>query len=457
MHYHFLDEAEFDRRVDRGRLRRARRVLRSALRHAALRAGEAHRRGALRRAGDRGPGRAPDRADHARRRPDLHRPAERGDAAGCGSIGRGTRRRPRRSTRASRSPSPSSPRRTSSRTWSTTTASTRRSPRSSRSFSDAAVMPDVAVRAAVVAVGVGGGEHEVERVRSRARRGAATRCRRACDAPRSAAFRACCWTRTRASPRLDEEREVRGLADGDAQRAAPQRREADAACRGDAGIGGRGRRTRPPSSVAVHKPRARSRARGPLGPKAIEPRGDRRGDAGDARRPASAQQRAGARRRPSAVPSGATVRSVTSPPRSSGTKWRAPPLWPTSDRRSENHTPPARSGASWTPGESSPSGDHRPRAVRAGADEPAAPVVGEPHGTVGGVARSRDLGRASRTGRRERREGDARRRARCARRSCRRTPVPTACRRGRPRGRGRGSAHRPAAPARRQRPARVER
>ena len=61
VHYHFLDDAEFERRVHRGRLRRARRVLGPPLRHAALRAREAHRATA-RRSCSRSRSRAPARS-----------------------------------------------------------------------------------------------------------------------------------------------------------------------------------------------------------------------------------------------------------------------------------------------------------------------------------------------------------------------------------------------------------
>ena len=84
--YHFLSDAEFDRLVARGRVRRARRVRRPPVRDAALRARAPHRRRRARRARDRGPGRAPDPRRDARGAARLHRAA----------VARGAARAPRR-------------------------------------------------------------------------------------------------------------------------------------------------------------------------------------------------------------------------------------------------------------------------------------------------------------------------------------------------------------------------
>ena len=80
--------------------------------------------GALGRARDRGPGRAPGAGRDARVDPDLHRAARPGESCASGSRPR-HRLAPRRSTPGSRSPSRSWPLRASSTTASSTTISSR--------------------------------------------------------------------------------------------------------------------------------------------------------------------------------------------------------------------------------------------------------------------------------------------------------------------------------------------
>ncbi len=124
--YHFLSDAEFERRVQAGEFVEHAWYSGPPLRDAAQRARVAAGRRPSGRAGDRGPGRAPDPRGDARGRPDLHRPAERGGAAraprrprdGRSRAGRGAARHRARGARGAAASSPTS--------WSTTGSRTRR-------------------------------------------------------------------------------------------------------------------------------------------------------------------------------------------------------------------------------------------------------------------------------------------------------------------------------------------
>ena len=103
VHYHFMDEEEFERRVADGRVHGARRLCRPPLRDAALRGRAAPGRGPQRGARDRGPGRPPGPRDRPRRRAGVHRAALAGGPARA-PRGPGHRQPASRSSAGWRSP-----------------------------------------------------------------------------------------------------------------------------------------------------------------------------------------------------------------------------------------------------------------------------------------------------------------------------------------------------------------
>ena len=114
--YHFLSDADFQRRVDAGEFVEHAVYSGPPLRHAALRARAPHRRRAPGRARDRAPGRAPGARGAARGRAGLHRAAVARRAAHAPDRPRHRRRRrgrraPARGRRRARRPGRVRPRR----------------------------------------------------------------------------------------------------------------------------------------------------------------------------------------------------------------------------------------------------------------------------------------------------------------------------------------------------------